>query len=145
MGEYIFSASRSAPEILLLSPPKARKSSLFTRLSMKSMKMSPVAGPRQQPQTPSPSGSVVLPRVSVTVQGEDVLAGTGVELTDSEAGSGNGPSGTEGRRLRLYQILSPRLIGRAKVFGSKLALKEEWVCIDQPYFNALGGAICVKS
>ena len=47
--------------------------------------------------------------------------------------------------LRLYQILPPALAARAKVFGNKLALKEEWVCVDQPYFNAPGAATCCAS
>ena len=29
-------------------------------------------------------------------------------------------------------------MARAKYFGSKLALKEEWVCVDPPYFAAPG-------
>jgi len=44
----------------------------------------------------------------------------------------------EDQRLRLYQILPPSLLGRAKIFGNKLALKEEWVCVDLPYFAAPG-------
>ncbi|KAG1658877.1 hypothetical protein FOA52_000665 [Chlamydomonas sp. UWO 241] len=38
--------------------------------------------------------------------------------------------------LHLYQLCAPRLSGRVKVFGNSLALKEEWVCIDKPYFEA---------
>jgi hypothetical protein len=45
----------------------------------------------------------------------------------------------------MYQILPPALIGRAKVFGNKLALKEGYVCVDQPYFSAPGVAsFCVR-
>ncbi|GAX74578.1 hypothetical protein CEUSTIGMA_g2027.t1 [Chlamydomonas eustigma] len=41
--------------------------------------------------------------------------------------------------LKLYQILPPPLVARAKVFGNKLALKaEDWTCVDQPYFSAPG-------
>ena len=44
--------------------------------------------------------------------------------------------------LKLYQILPPSLAGRAKVFGNKLALKDDWLCVDQPYFNAPGVIWC---
>ena len=40
--------------------------------------------------------------------------------------------------LRLYQILSPSLVERGRLFGSKLALKDEWVKIDSSYFDAPG-------
>ena len=40
--------------------------------------------------------------------------------------------------LKLFQVLSPSLVLRAKVFGNKLALKEEWICVDAPYFTAPG-------
>jgi hypothetical protein len=51
--------------------------------------------------------------------------------TSSEAGVGCG-------QVRLYQLLSPGLAGRAVVFGSKLALCDNWRCIDPPYFAAPG-------
>ena len=41
-------------------------------------------------------------------------------------------------RLKLYQILPPALTGRARVFENQLALKDEWVCYDLPYFAAPG-------
>ncbi|GAX74580.1 hypothetical protein CEUSTIGMA_g2029.t1 [Chlamydomonas eustigma] len=40
--------------------------------------------------------------------------------------------------LELYQILPPKLKGRAKMFGSKLTLKDEWTCVDSPFFSAPG-------
>lgn len=38
----------------------------------------------------------------------------------------------------LAQILPPRMVGRAKVFGNKLALKDDIRCTDTPYFDAPG-------
>jgi hypothetical protein len=40
--------------------------------------------------------------------------------------------------VRLYQVLSPSHVLRGAAFGCKLSLKEEWACVDQPYFNAPG-------
>jgi hypothetical protein len=37
--------------------------------------------------------------------------------------------------VRLYQIVSPGLIGRAALFGCKLALPQNWRCIDPAYFD----------
>jgi len=45
-----------------------------------------------------------------------------------------GPHGAP--RLRLYQVLAPSLVGRAKVFGNRLALGPGFVCVDAPYFDA---------
>ncbi|GAX78739.1 hypothetical protein CEUSTIGMA_g6176.t1 [Chlamydomonas eustigma] len=45
-----------------------------------------------------------------------------------------------GQIMRIYQVLAPSLVSRGHVFGSKLSLKEEWVCVDEPYFNAPGVA-----
>ena len=47
------------------------------------------------------------------------------------------PSGLN--RFKLYQILSPQLAFRGRVFGTKLALKDEWVKIDASFFDAPGG------
>lgn len=41
-------------------------------------------------------------------------------------------------QVRLYQLLAPELVGRAVVFGAKLALPDSWRCIDLPYFAAPG-------
>lgn len=43
--------------------------------------------------------------------------------------------------VRLYQVLAPSLVGRGRVFGSKLALKHEWQALDVPYFDAPGEEI----
>ncbi len=40
--------------------------------------------------------------------------------------------------VRAPQVVSPVLVERAHHFGSKLALKDEWVCVDPPYFSAPG-------
>jgi hypothetical protein len=37
--------------------------------------------------------------------------------------------------IRLYQVVSPGLIGRAALFGCKLALPANWRCIDPAYFD----------
>ena len=37
------------------------------------------------------------------------------------------------------QVLSPCLAARARTFGSKLDLKDEWVPVDNTYFDATGG------
>lgn len=41
-------------------------------------------------------------------------------------------------KLKLYQLLPPALIGRAKEFKNKLNIKTEYVCEDLPYFSAPG-------
>eukprot|EP00877_Chromochloris_zofingiensis_P010007 jgi/Chrzof1/525/Cz01g19010.t1 len=40
--------------------------------------------------------------------------------------------------VRLIQIIAPALLGRARVFGNRLSLNEDWVCVDKPYFDAPG-------
>ena len=46
------------------------------------------------------------------------------------------------RLIRVYQVLSPGLAGRAHLFGSALALNtKEWAQIDCPYFDAPGKSI----
>ena len=40
--------------------------------------------------------------------------------------------------LHMYQVLAPSLAARGRLFGSRLALKEEWVSIDPPYFSSVG-------
>ena len=42
------------------------------------------------------------------------------------------------RTVTLFQVLAPCLVARGRLFGSKLALEEEWMAIDQPYFSATG-------
>ena len=39
------------------------------------------------------------------------------------------------------QVLSPCLAARARTFGRKLALKDEWVPVDNTYFDATGGCL----
>ena len=49
------------------------------------------------------------------------------------------------------QVVVPALSGRVKIFGNLLALKDEWQCVDAPYFTApgwhasfdMGGPACV--
>lgn len=40
--------------------------------------------------------------------------------------------------VRLIQIVAPALLGRARVFGNQLQFKEDWACVDMPYFDAPG-------
>jgi hypothetical protein len=40
--------------------------------------------------------------------------------------------------MRLYQLASPALAGRAAVFGSKLSLPSNWRLLDAPVFDAPG-------
>jgi hypothetical protein len=40
--------------------------------------------------------------------------------------------------LRVYQVLSPVLEDRGPYFGAHLALKEEWLEVDSPYYEAPG-------
>lgn len=54
-------------------------------------------------------------------------------------GSGNSIRAAAGcGHVRLYQLVTPQLAGRAVVFGSKLALCPNWRCLDPPYFSAPG-------
>ena len=86
---------------------------------------------RSMPEVlPPPSASGMVPASFLLASSSTLLRGN--------SGIPSQGQGAKLRRLKLFQILSPGLVGRAKVFGSKLALKEEWVCIDPPYFNAPG-------
>lgn len=40
--------------------------------------------------------------------------------------------------LKLYQLLAPNLVGRALVFGNNLALSDDVVELNAPYFKAPG-------
>lgn len=42
--------------------------------------------------------------------------------------------------VRLYQVLAPRLVERAHLFGNRLSFKEGCLCYDLPYFCAPGAA-----
>lgn len=48
-------------------------------------------------------------------------------------------------QLWLYQVLTPSLVARGRAYGSKLALKEEWVMLDVPYFSAPGALLAPVS
>ena len=49
------------------------------------------------------------------------------------------PSQQQAIYLRMYQILSPNMVWRGRVFGSFLALKpEDWKPVDASYFAAPG-------
>lgn len=66
------------------------------------------------------------------------------------AGSCSEHGGSGGVCLRLYQVLSPSLSGRAAVWGDALSLKGSWTCLDAPYFEAPGGfescvGVCVRA
>ncbi|GAX79287.1 hypothetical protein CEUSTIGMA_g6728.t1 [Chlamydomonas eustigma] len=40
--------------------------------------------------------------------------------------------------MRIYQVLAPSQELRGIMFGNMMALKEEWVCVDDSYYNAPG-------
>ena len=78
-------------------------------------------------------GSIVLPR-----------GGTSRVAPEPSALSAPGPLiAAEGvpRHLKLFQVLSPRLAYRGRVFGSKLALKAEWETLDTSFFDAPGNCM----
>jgi hypothetical protein len=78
------------------------------------------------------------------------VEGVVVDQQDPKRGSGGGgalarsthgsSSGSGGRRVRLIQVLSPSLVGRAHMWGNKLSVRSTWVCVDAPYFEAPGRA-----
>jgi hypothetical protein len=44
--------------------------------------------------------------------------------------------------LRIYQVLHPSLMARGRLFGGRPPrLKEHWVEVDPPYFDAPGGSL----
>ena len=49
---------------------------------------------------------------------------------------GKTPSGL--RHFKLYQILVPRMAYRGRVFGTHLALKDDWEAVDESFFAAPG-------
>ena len=42
------------------------------------------------------------------------------------------------RHFKLFQVISPGLAQRGRVFGTKLALKDEWFSVDESFFAAPG-------
>lgn len=68
---------------------------------------------------------------------DPAAAGVGAGAVCSVCGSG---SSGGGKRVRLIQVLSPNLVGRAHVWGNKLSIRSTWVCVDAPYFEAPGEA-----
>ena len=42
------------------------------------------------------------------------------------------------RHFKLYQILAPRMAHRGRVFGTQLALKDDWEAVDDSFFAAPG-------
>ena len=83
---------------------------------------------------PPPSAATRTSSSSVTMRARMTLGKTGL---GQPGGLSTGSDSSE-RPLKLFQVLSPSLVPRAKVFGNKLALKEEWICVDAPYFTAPG-------
>ncbi|KXZ47811.1 hypothetical protein GPECTOR_32g423 [Gonium pectorale] len=76
-------------------------------------------------------GSKRLPLFSVDASTAPATPGAGGAPPPGQRSKGP-------ERLRLYQVAPPALVGRAKAFGNKVTLKDEWVCSDQPYFSAPG-------
>jgi hypothetical protein len=67
-------------------------------------------------------------------------AAGGVRSSRGSAGGAACPrcSSSSSQVVRLVQVLSPALVGRAHVWGNKLAIRSTWVCVDAPYFEAPG-------
>jgi hypothetical protein len=88
----------------------------------------------------------MLPRGHLHVQGDLPLVQQQVQR--ARTSFSGGPSMDKcsfhrhANKLRLYQILSPALAGRAWVWGNKMSLKEDWGCTDMPYFEAPGKWTC---
>ena len=55
--------------------------------------------------------------------------------------SGWPPSYASPLPLHSLQVLSPSQVSRARLFGSRLSLGEQWVRVDDPYFDAPGGFV----
>ena len=63
---------------------------------------------------------------------------SGGSFLDSRGGRGK-PLAPRGlRRFKIFQVLSPNMASRGRIFGSQLALKDEWAAIDASYFEAMG-------
>lgn len=83
----------------------------------------------------------IIPVVSDTSTSPSDRGGSGKAFTEAATASASGPRGAplgRGQRMRLYQVLAPSQLARGRIFGGKLALKEEWLALDSPYFNAPG-------
>lgn len=79
-------------------------------------------------QCPGPSNLVAIALIALLLSPPQ-----GSDTHESSSGRRLAPD-----LLQLYQVLSPCLVSRARVFGSKLSLKEEWIAVDVPYFSATG-------
>jgi hypothetical protein len=66
--------------------------------------------------------------------GKAAAAGAGAQLGANRAGAA--VTGC----VRLYQVLAPKCVARALLFGNSLALKRGARCHDLPYFSAPGAA-----
>jgi hypothetical protein len=63
---------------------------------------------------------------------------SGVQASVAEEGSVSNRAGVSCGQLRLYQLVTPDLAGRAVVFGTELALCDTWRCLEPPFFAAPG-------
>ncbi|GAX79288.1 hypothetical protein CEUSTIGMA_g6729.t1 [Chlamydomonas eustigma] len=73
-----------------------------------------------------------------------VSTDAGISMNHTVLGTGSGTSSllmpTAPKLLKLYQVLAPSFTGRGPLFGSHLSLKEDWICINKPYYSAPGMA-----
>jgi len=76
-----------------------------------------------------------------TLNRVDTKAWKAVEVGSTASGGVSRSSADGGPALHLYQLLPQSLVGRAQVFGNKLALGSSWVCLSPPYFYAPGRAL----
>ncbi|KAG1668570.1 hypothetical protein FOA52_007304 [Chlamydomonas sp. UWO 241] len=69
-----------------------------------------------------------------------LAAGGGADALDAP-GENEAPARTGVDRLKLYQVISPRQQQRGRIFGSKLALGDDWAQIDGCYYDAPGATL----
>ena len=123
-GQYMLTHHKGKAD-LFLSTPTLRGAS-FRSFSLTSS---------SQAQSDQVVGAAPPATAAATAPPTAAAAATAAVAAEDQVKGEAAPAG----HLHLYQILSPKLVERAKHFGSTLALKDEWKCIDRPYFDAPGG------
>ncbi|GAX72947.1 hypothetical protein CEUSTIGMA_g402.t1 [Chlamydomonas eustigma] len=135
MGLYINHPSGPLPDILTpyFYPNASETWSLRGRSEMNhsSLINPPVLSTLEKPtgsiQT-SPQSNVTRKSVTPHIPGVPQLQRTSL----LEAGSTSSSTHLQ----RMYQVLAPNLVSRGRYFGSTLSLKDDWYCLDSPYFDA---------
>lgn len=75
---------------------------------------------------------------SVSAHALGTVPSSRTQTSASVVSTGRRAQGTCCGQVRLYQLLAPELVGRAVLFGNKLAVCDTWRCLDPPYFAAPG-------